>query len=67
MQRTQKTEHRENKQHSWKWAMELNRELSKEEIQIAKKEMYRYSPSLAIREMQEKKHTEISSYPSQRG
>lgn len=34
--------------------MELNRELSKEEIQIAKKEMYRYSPSLAIRETQEK-------------
>lgn len=34
--------------------MELNRELSKEEIQIAKKKMYTYSPSLAIRETQEK-------------
>lgn len=34
--------------------MELNGEFSKEEIQIAKKKMYKYSPSLAIREMQEK-------------
>lgn len=34
--------------------MELNGEFSKEEIQIAKKKIYKYSPSLTIREMQEK-------------
>jgi hypothetical protein len=45
-----------------KWATELNSTFSKEEIQIAKKQMKKCSPSPAVKEMNQN-HTNILPHP----